>query len=283
MLKWVAPEGHVTVKTKALGDMRLQVDSTFFNSFDQQEYEAFSTEVFLRCLKPGSTVVDIGANAGYFTLLAARAVGPQGKVYAFEPSSQAYGFLERNIRDNGYSATVRPVKQAVSSKSEVLEFFNYNYAGGAGSLYRNDGITNLSVKNVEQVQCTSIDDFVAGQAVDLVKMDVEGHEPAALEGMRKTILSNPGLIIFSEVYPGLLRNAGNGVVEYITALWNLGFDVRVIDEDNQTLHRLTQAQLNALEQKENTDASINILCCRTDLAHLESLSPFTAPKSQPHS
>ena len=66
-------------------------------------YEESEARLFEQSIRPGDVVVDIGANIGYYTLLAARAAGPQGHVYAFEPERGNYGLLTRNLAENGYT------------------------------------------------------------------------------------------------------------------------------------------------------------------------------------
>ena len=77
-------------------------------------FEVETTKLFETLIKPGKVVIDLGAHVGYYTLLAARAVGPTGKVFAFEPDESNHFLLIKDIEINGYSNVVA-VKQAVSN------------------------------------------------------------------------------------------------------------------------------------------------------------------------
>src|SRR5262245_18954658 len=79
-----------------------------------ESYEAETGEAVEQLLQPGMTVVDLGAHIGYFTLMSARLVGPNGRVYAFEPSPSSFLMLRKNISANGYDDRVSAVAEAVA-------------------------------------------------------------------------------------------------------------------------------------------------------------------------
>ena len=79
-------------------------------------YESDTVQVFRELVQPGMTVVDVGAHVGFYTLLAARLVGTNGRVYAFEPNPEVYNILVRNIQINGYQDIVWAVPQGVSNQ-----------------------------------------------------------------------------------------------------------------------------------------------------------------------
>ncbi|MEM6996443.1 MAG: FkbM family methyltransferase, partial [Myxococcota bacterium] len=64
-------------------------------------WEALQTKALLERLEPGDTFVDVGANLGYYTVLAAKKVGPSGRVFAFEPDPESFALLKRNVDRNG--------------------------------------------------------------------------------------------------------------------------------------------------------------------------------------
>jgi precorrin-6B methylase 2 len=79
-------------------------------------YEPMTTLAFHTLVQPGDRVVDVGAHVGYFTLLAARLCGPNGRVFAFEPHPDNFRLLERNIRENG-AENVTAVRKAVADRA----------------------------------------------------------------------------------------------------------------------------------------------------------------------
>ena len=69
-------------------------------------YEKFETSIFLEAIKPGMTIVDIGANIGYYATIAGHKTGKQGRVFAYEPEPENYSFLEKNILENKLSQVI---------------------------------------------------------------------------------------------------------------------------------------------------------------------------------
>ena len=183
-------------------------------------YEKYETALFKRLVKKGMAVVDIGANVGYYTLLAARLVGDEGKVFAFEPDLYNYNLLCKNIEVNRYRNVI-PVQKAVSSKSgETKLFLDKSNLGGH----------SLSEANVDKsasitVEVTSLDDYFKNTdcKIDVIKMDVQGSEMDVLEGMTNTINQNDNLKIITEFWPMGLRNSGSSPIAFLNKLIEYGF------------------------------------------------------------
>jgi FkbM family methyltransferase len=131
-------------------------------------------------LRPGSVFYDLGANIGLFTLLAARCVGPAGKVFSFEPDPAVAARLRRNIARNGF-ANVTVVESGVWSSSGNFEFVPATSASpdrGVGTL--------MATRDTGQgipVRCVALDDFIqSATPPDAIKCDVEGAELEVLRG-----------------------------------------------------------------------------------------------------
>lgn len=142
-----------------------------------------------RYLKAGDVFYDLGANIGFFAVLAARLVGQSGRVYAFEPNPECTSQVRRNAEINGFTQ-VEVIEAAVSSKS------------GRARLHLGD--TNLSSMIARgdesgiEVALTSVDDFVREKSArppNLVMIDVEGAEIEVLRGMRETIARHRPVIM----------------------------------------------------------------------------------------
>ena len=196
-----------------------------------QPFEPYTTELFERAIRPTATVLDIGAQFGYYALLAARRVGSAGCVYAFEPVPSNVDLLERNIQLNGYSETIHAVPKAVGNRHTQETLYVYR-GSDSHSMYRHP---RVAVKETIRVECVTIDEFLGGQRVDVIKMDIEGHEPSALAGMAHTIARSDPLSPIIEFAPAYLRRAGVEPHEYLTQLRGFGFDLQLIDEAS---HRL---------------------------------------------
>jgi FkbM family methyltransferase len=149
------------------------------------EYEKPLGIVLKRLLHPDSTFLDIGANIGYFSLLAARSA-PDGYIVSFEPVSYLFEAFENNVRLNSIT-NIKSIKAAVSEKEETrLIYLSDMDNTGMSSFQKPE---NYSGKN-EMVKVVSIDSWFSNSGltkVDLIKIDVEGNELAVLKGMKETV------------------------------------------------------------------------------------------------
>ncbi|MEZ5351933.1 MAG: FkbM family methyltransferase [Bryobacteraceae bacterium] len=184
------------------------------------------THLVERIVRPGMTVADIGANIGFYTLLAARLLGGAGKVYSFEPTPGTFEILRDNIQVNGFleSGIVDCRAAAVADAPGSLRLFTFSDDSGHNTLYWEDPDT----PHVE-VPAVTLDDALDGASVDFVKIDVEGAEPAVLAGMRRTIAANPLVRIVIEFAPGHLHRARHKPVEFLAQLRAEGFAIHRID------------------------------------------------------
>ena len=157
-------------------------------------YEGHVVRTIRRHVRPGSIAYDVGANAGYLTLVMALCVGREGKVFAFEPDPRNTAALEENLTRNSL-AQVRTVAQAVSSESGVVEFatFEYTLVGHIAT-----GDTPADARLV-RVPAVSLDDFVYGggnPAPHFLKIDVEGAEDSVLLGSQRVLAeARPSLLV----------------------------------------------------------------------------------------
>lgn len=151
-------------------------------------YEPEQTGLFERHVRPGDTVLDVGAHVGYYTVLSAVLAGPSGAVWSFEPNPTNAGFLRRHVEINGL-AQVR-VEQAAVSDAEGTARFDFGTGSGTG---------HLSSEGAIEVRTLRLDDVCAAHGIvpRAIKIDVEGAEAAVLEGGVKTIESARPVIFLS--------------------------------------------------------------------------------------
>lgn len=186
-------------------------------------HEPGETVLLRRLLRPGMVFADVGANVGYYTLLAARLVGPSGRIYAFEPDPACGDILRRSIQVNGYDHVI-VVGKALAATPGV----------GWLSQPRNKEMQQLAERRSGyrclQVEVTTLDGVVAryGGRLHLVKLDVEGAEPEVLRGMTNTLRRNPDLRIMTEFNPRALWELGTDPAEYLAELEVHGFELSVI-------------------------------------------------------
>jgi FkbM family methyltransferase len=229
----------------------------FLSRFQKGPVEKFTTELFCSVLRPGMKVVDMGAHLGYFTLLAARRVGRNGAVYAFECDPTNFRFLLHNIRLNRHDAEVVPSSAAITDEIGVHSFFASDRDLCLGSLWH----TRPSRRRID-VRCTTLDRVLGGQPIDVAKLDVEGGEVRALDGMRRTIESSADLVMFVECNPRKLPAAGASVAELLERLEQFGFDVHEIDEKKKVL-RPAGEWLYADERTRDPKYFVNLYCRKT--------------------
>lgn len=183
-------------------------------SFEPNEF-AFLDEF----LKPGMVFVDAGANDGYYTLFAARKVGPSGKVIAVEPSSRERINLRRNVERNGFD-NVRIVTEALGASAGEghLCLAHYKHSGHntMGSFAHDD----VTAARPEQVRVETLDTIVQRLAVprvDVIKIDVEGAEAKVISGGYQTLKSMQPILLM-ELSDRALRAQGNSAEELLTTL-----------------------------------------------------------------
>lgn len=195
-------------------------------------YEPGTTRLFRELLEPGQTVIDIGAHAGYYTLLAARAVGATGRVIAFEPAPRNLALLRQNVAQNGYAEIVTVVPSAVSNAVGRQTLLLSGFDTGFHSLQQ-VGPRRKGADGGVVVETTTVDAYLVGLGwprVDLVKLDIEGGETAALRGMRGLTARTPGLRLVVEFCPWILRALSMDPAAFLQLLRDEGFDLQVIEE-----------------------------------------------------
>lgn len=220
-------------------------------------YEKLTTSIFRMLIKPKSTVVDLGASFGYYTLLAAQLVGDSGHIYAFEPEPIRYNFLLRNIRINNFT-NVTAINKAISDKSGRRNFF---IRGEMSSLS-----PNLDYSHQITVETVSLDEYfgsnrkINAQTL-IIKMDIEGSEFRALLGMEALLKSNQNLTLITEFAPNLIEASGDQPRDFVRALAEHGFKLFVIDELRLKVRRVNADELIA-EAERTKNYSTNLLCIR---------------------
>ena len=175
-------------------------------------------------VRPGMTVVDIGANIGYFTVHLSRLVGAHGVVHAFEPEPVNFSILTENVDMNGLT-NVRLHRAAVGKERGDASLHTSDFNGGMHRLYASVCCSGPSVN----VPVLRLDDLLVGAKVDLIKIDIEGYEESALRGAENCLRENANLKIISEYCPASMLEAGGKPREFIDYLRGLGLMPRQMD------------------------------------------------------
>ena len=150
-------------------------------------YELRTTELFIEILRKGDTVVDVGANVGFFTLLAASIVGQRGTVLSFEPEPTSFSLLSESIRRNNFSNVILLQKCVSEVDGERTLHLSGTSHKGLHSIVHDSGGTSLTVPSTRldtETLSLGIDH------IDLLKIDAEGAEPEILTGAMHLLSEN---------------------------------------------------------------------------------------------
>jgi FkbM family methyltransferase len=211
--------------------------------------ERWETSVFADQLQPGMSVLDLGGNIGFYSMLAASRVGPRGRVVAFEPYPRSAALIRASAEANGFTF-VDVVQAAVCD------------ADRRGKLYLSpDNWTEHSLLDLEHSKPAedgyTLDiDFVAVDGalarlghdfrVDVMKMDIEGGEWLAVRGMTQVLARNPQLTLMTEFWPNGFIRAGATPRRYLEFLRDAGFSFQNMNAQTQALEPMTIDELVAL-------------------------------------
>jgi len=205
------------------------------------DWEPNYMEAFLRMLRPGDVVLDIGANHGVYTLRAADVVKPAGHVYAFEPSRNFFELVRASVSVNGLDAFVT-VEQlaAADARRDVTLVVDRHWSGGghlATAQENRVDVDRSGPADSETVHCVALDEHFgdALAKVDAIKMDIEGAEGLALKGMAKLIDRSPRVRIMMEFCPAMLSRYdcdADFVIEFLKTrnfmCWTIGPDGKLV-------------------------------------------------------
>jgi len=228
--------------------------------FTKGIHEPFTTEFFKKQIKNGDVILDIGAHIGYYTLLFAKLAGEKGKVYAFEPHPGNFALLKKNVEINGYQNVVLESK-AVSDKSGKNRLFISKKGSSVHSIFN----IHNSDKSIE-IESIKLDDYFKNYngRIDWIKIDIEGAELSALQGMPLLLEKNENVKIVTEFAPCCLEESGIRIEEYFRTLKNFGFHIYNLNETRKKIETCGIAELLQIYTLENRDYT-NLLCSRGEI------------------
>ena len=180
------PEGSVVdVRTGVAAGLKWKRHHRYLNGYWIGHFELDIQNALKRELKAGDRVFDVGANAGFFTLIVARLVGPAGRVVAFDPAPENCESIREQVELNGYAPYCTAVQKAVGGRPGTATF---SFAA-SGSPMGHLGGAAKGERSV-QVEVTTLDDAVEAYGPPtFIKLDVEGAEGEVLAGAHKLLSS----------------------------------------------------------------------------------------------
>jgi FkbM family methyltransferase len=234
-----------------------QKDAIVSGSLALGFYETFVIDVIENLLRPGMTFLDVGANIGLYTALAARIVGPSGRVIAVEPGSSNCAVIKETVRLNAFS-NVTIVEGAASD------------GGGRASLYLCDDNPadhrlhdRTGQRAKVEVETITLDALAAERGVrraDVIKIDTQGAEASVLAGMATLLNADPAPVITLEFWPWGLAQAGSDPRSLLDGIIAAGFSLYELDGDRREI--IPRNDLAALVGLDLERQHINLLLCK---------------------
>ena len=234
----------------------------YFGSWEPQV-----TAFVLRRLQPGDAFVDVGANIGYFSLLAAQRVGARGSVVSIEASPQIFAALTGNIARN--RTRIRAVNLAASDARGQLAL----YSGDEGNCGGTTVAPAAGAVAKTIVQAAPLDEILTTEeaaAVRLVKIDVEGAEAAVLTGMRSLLtVGRQDREFLVEIHPELLGRLGRSADDVIQPFREAGYQAYVVENDYDAGSYLWPSRPQGLRRlREPITYDTNVVFSRIDSEEL---------------
>lgn len=175
-------------------------------------------------IHPGNTVLDIGANVGFYTTLFSKLTGPTGKVISLESDTTNFRHL---VRQTEKLENVTLIHGAAGPANGITRIYLSDMLNVDHRTYEPESYTGI-----EEVRMYSLDDLtINGRQIDFVKIDIQGFEMQAFQGMKAILRDNKNIRILTEYWPHGLKMAGNSGVELIDFLTDFGFNLKILSED----------------------------------------------------
>ncbi len=197
-------------------------------------YEEYETETFKNLLQSNTIFIDIGANIGYYTLIAASKI-KDGQIYSFEPVKANYKLLTKNIKINNIN-NVKAFQKAISNRNGKIKIFIDGTNLGNHSLAKNNVIDKTESTEVETIRLDSffnnLEEIIEEDF--LIKIDTQGAEGLIVEGAHNLLL-NKNIKILMEFWPKGLRNTHTDPLELLNKLQGYGFNLQLLDEKTKSL------------------------------------------------
>jgi FkbM family methyltransferase len=205
-------------------------EEIYANAFERDERRILDALV-----REGSTVIDIGANIGFYTCLFAAAVGPRGRVLAFEPTPVTFAALQENVRRNGFG-NVEVQEVALSDRAGTATFHVFPQGADAyNSLGASTAWGTVSAEEVT-VRTAPLDELLAAippASISVVKIDVEGAEALVLSGGSRFFERLEETVVMIELNEEAARQCGSTIREVLDRMQSLGYAAHHLTDAGQ--------------------------------------------------
>jgi len=252
---------QATSNSLKIGEHMMFLDSNDSLEFlTNEKYEEFETEIVKKLIKKGDIVLDVGANIGYFTLIFAKLVGKNGRVFAFEPDPTNFNLLKKNVEANGYQNVILNDK-ALSNKTGKTKLFLSDTNFGDHMI-----VDTKEDRNSVEVEMTTGDDYFRdlNEQINFIKMDIQGAEIDALNGMSSLLKKMNDVKILIEFEPRRLKNFVNDTSKLLEILEEFDFKLFEIDDN---IKKIIPVDSQKIIKKYPADKEVytNLLCTKKKL------------------
>lgn len=222
------------IQSKLFNGMSIKVDwndlGVGFKIYQNGVYEQNTVQIISQLLKPGDIFMDAGAHCGQYTLIASRSVGETGQVHSFEPDPETFKLLSESVKLNNLD-NVHLNQLALSSQEGIRRlYFASSHCTGASSLSTPYTYSEVSC----EVKCTTIDSYIHKsdfEEIDLLKIDIEGHEIEALKGGSCLFSSEKKPIIVTEFNEESQNYFGSTCKDLADFLIQKNYELYIIGEE----------------------------------------------------
>ncbi len=200
-------------------------------------------ELLAKLVKSGDTVVDIGANIGFYSLYLAKLVGKKGQVHSFEPEKNNFSHLKQLTKRH---KNIKIWQIAVSNNNQPITLYTSDTINVDHKTYKTD-----HYQQSYKVKSTTLDSYLKGRSVHLIKMDIQGAEYFALKGMRKTLSKNKDIILLMEYWPLGMHSLNIPIQRMEKFFQELGLTIYYLEDGK--MHRLTKQRKEKYNLYQNYD------------------------------
>jgi FkbM family methyltransferase len=191
-------------------------------------WEPWITEFLGDLAKPGMNVADVGANMGFYSLLLADRVGPQGRLWAFEPDPRNSRLLEWNLDANGFTPRAKAFRLAAFNRRAQVRLSQETVNLGGHSVIP-EGSAAVPGTFLT-VDAAPLDDCIDAP-LDLMKIDAEGSEPFIWDGMTRLLAESPKVRIVMEFDSRFIASKGRDPAAFLARVRADGFSIARIRTD----------------------------------------------------
>jgi FkbM family methyltransferase len=229
---------------------------------EKKQYEPDVTAFLKDRLQPGFTFVDVGANVGYFTILAAKLLGRTGRTIAIECNSRNCELIYLNLHHNSIENAL--VYQFAVSDAQKLLSLTAGFSNGEVDELRDD-------QDALIVPAVTLDFLLQNEPrIDIIKMDIEGSEAKAWRGMQQTIRKHHPTIVM-ELFPALLeRHSRTSTTDFLDQIFSAGYFATILRTSDMDNEQITDDSDHGSEKASNSLEVMEILQQRKEFARDES-------------